>query len=106
MRSLRLPITVFVVLLAPVSHGAEQGFAAARYHLGVKYLYGDGVPEDYVQAYAWLNLARAADNGLTDEIFTELKGHMTQEQIAEGQKQSQKILDRNKTNVNNVEVKQ
>ena len=36
---------------------AEQGDADAQYNLGLKYLDGEGVPQDYARAYGWLNLA-------------------------------------------------
>lgn len=32
---------------------------AAQYNLGVMYVAGEDVPEDYVQAYKWFNLAVA-----------------------------------------------
>ena len=31
----------------------------AQHNLGVMYDKGEGVPEDYVKAYAWFNLAAA-----------------------------------------------
>jgi TPR repeat protein len=40
---------------------AEQGDPIAQYVLGVMYQTGDGVPQDYVQAYAWLDLAARQD---------------------------------------------
>ena len=36
---------------------AEQGFADAQHSLGVMYGNGRGVPQDYVQAHMWFNLA-------------------------------------------------
>ena len=36
---------------------AEQGSADAQFSLGVMYTNGRGVPQDYVQAHKWLNLA-------------------------------------------------
>ena len=36
---------------------AEQGNAKAQYSLGVMYDKGLGVPQDYVQAHMWYNLA-------------------------------------------------
>ncbi len=36
---------------------AEQGDADAQHNLGVLYRNGQGVPQDYVQAHMWLNLA-------------------------------------------------
>ena len=36
---------------------AEQGFTWSQYHLGLAYANGQGVPQDYVLAYFWLDLA-------------------------------------------------
>ncbi len=36
---------------------AEQGNAKAQYSLGIMYGDGLGVPQDYVQAHMWYNLA-------------------------------------------------
>ena len=36
---------------------AEQGHARAQYNLAVAYMKGQGVPQDYAQAYMWVNLA-------------------------------------------------
>ncbi len=36
---------------------AEQGYGGAQFNLGVMYDNGYGVPQDYVQAYMWFNLA-------------------------------------------------
>ena len=36
---------------------AEQGDAKAQYNLGIMYAKGQGVPQDYVLAYMWSNLA-------------------------------------------------
>ena len=36
---------------------AEQGDAPAQYNLGVAYATGQGVPQDYVQAHMWFDLA-------------------------------------------------
>ncbi len=41
---------------------AEQNHAAAQYNLGVMYSFGRGVPQDFVQAYMWFNLAAAQGN--------------------------------------------
>ena len=38
---------------------AEAGDANAQYNLGVMYAKGEGVPEDYVRAYACYNIAAA-----------------------------------------------
>ena len=38
---------------------AEQGYAHAQFNLGLMYALGQGVPKDYVQAYAWVNIGAA-----------------------------------------------
>ena len=44
---------------------AEQGHADAQFELGSLYRIGEGVPQDYVQAYIWLDLAASR---MIDEI--------------------------------------
>ena len=39
---------------------AEQGSTQAQDHLGTMYAMGVGVPQDYVQAHMWFNLAGAS----------------------------------------------
>lgn len=43
---------------------ADQGDAAAQFHLGVMYGNGRGVPQDYAQAVTWLR--KAADQGFAE----------------------------------------
>jgi TPR repeat protein len=45
------------------SAAASQGNAQGQYLLGLLYNSGHGVPESYVQAYKWLNLAAAHATG-------------------------------------------
>ncbi len=70
---------------------AEQWYAKAQYILGLMYRNGEGVPQDYVQAHRWLNLA--ASNFLPaekrdkavesrDDVFAE---RMTPAQLSEAQ---------------------
>ena len=37
--------------------GAEQEYAASQYSLGVMYYNGEGVPQDYAEAFKWCRLA-------------------------------------------------
>ena len=46
---------------------ADQGFANAQYELGIKYDEGQGVPQDYVQAHMWFNLAASRSTGESRE---------------------------------------
>jgi hypothetical protein len=74
--------------------GAEQGDAAAQLAFGASYLSGEGVPQDYVEAYKWVDLAisRFPDSerenrdraiALRDRLARE---RMTPDQMAEAQK--------------------
>ena len=73
---------------------AEQGDAAAQFNLGVMYANGEGVPEDYVKAYAWMNLAAA--QGQKDAVKSKdrLRPKMTSAQVAEAQKLSVELWER------------
>ena len=53
--------------LAETRQHAEQGDAAAQYILGVSYAAGEGVPQDYAHAVAWVR--KAADQGLAVAQF-------------------------------------
>ena len=45
-----------------VSKSAEQGYDHAQVNLGLMYAEGEGVSQDYVQAYKWWNLAASVGN--------------------------------------------
>jgi TPR repeat protein len=65
---------------------AEQGDASAQFNLGVEYSKGQGVPQDYIQAHMWFNLAGAsgyADGLKNRDIVARM---MTPDQIAEAQR--------------------
>jgi len=70
---------------------AEQGYAPAQSSLGVLYFRGEGVPQDYVQAHMWFNLAASRlpsgekrDSAVKNRAIT--ASVMTPEQIAEAQR--------------------
>ena len=63
---------------------ADQGDATAQFMLGMKYSNGLGVPQDYILAHMWFNLAGASGQkpaAITNRDNIALK--MTPEQIAE-----------------------
>ena len=70
-----------------------QGHATAQFNLGLMYSNGQGVPQDYTQAYMWLNLA-AANFPASDSRNRRgaianrevMEGKMTRDQIIEAQK--------------------
>ena len=67
---------------------AEQGDVNAQAYLGAMYDTGEGVPEDAVDAYAWLNIAAAQGNTSAKELKELVAKHMSRAQIAEVQKRS------------------
>jgi|SRR5438034_1147601 len=72
---------------------AAQGNAWAQHNLGVLYDNGRGVPQDYVKAYMWLDLAAAqlTSNGkkLAVDNRDDAARRMTPAQIAEAHRLSQ-----------------
>ena len=50
-----------------VQKAAEQGYAKAQHILGVKYIQGEGVPQDYKQAAHWYK--KAAEQGHAEAQF-------------------------------------
>ena len=74
---------------------AKQGNADAQYNLGFAYHWGDGVPEDYIQAYAWCNIAAANGHESGMEYKQSIAKKMTKEQIAKAQDLSQEMIEAN-----------
>ncbi len=66
---------------------AEQSDAIAQLFLGRMYVAGQGVPQDYVLAHKWLNLAAAQRSNFTKERDL-VAAKMTPAQIAEAQKRA------------------
>jgi TPR repeat protein len=69
---------------------ADAGDPTAQDSLGVMYVNGEGVPQDYVEAYTWFNIAdaivSASDDGWharLDRFRNTISGEMTPDQIAE-----------------------
>ena len=46
---------------------AEHGHADAQVNLGIMYATGQGVPQDYIQAHMWFNLAASRSTGALRE---------------------------------------
>ena len=69
---------------------AEQGDIFAQAMLGLMYDKGHGVPQDFVLAYKWLNLATAHARGRQRDVFQRLRGavasKMSPNEIAAGQR--------------------
>ncbi len=72
---------------------SAQGDARAQRSLGNMYVRGEGVPQDYVEAHKWYNLAASRFSGSEREVRDEvmklrdrLASGMTPAQIAEAQR--------------------
>jgi hypothetical protein len=70
---------------------ADQGYALGEYDLGAMYGNGLGMPQDYVRAYKWFDLAAtaASDAGARDRAAKDRDGlaaGMTAAQIAQARK--------------------
>jgi uncharacterized protein len=70
---------------------AAQGSAEAQFNLGVMYHNGQGIPQDYVQALKWFNLAAVTSTkpdlyNLAVQSRDKVAADMTPAQIAEAQK--------------------
>ena len=69
---------------------AEQGNAVAQFNLGLMYEKGQGLPQDYVKAHMWYNIASQSNEFAIKEIANISKEHveekMTPIQITKAQK--------------------
>jgi len=65
---------------------AYQGNAEAQYNLGVIYANGRGVPQDYVVAHMWFNLAASRGDQEAAEMRDSIEKSMSAVQVAEAQK--------------------
>ncbi len=65
---------------------ADQGDSNAQDNLGVLYYMGQGVPQDYVRAHMWFNLAAAGGDKVAARHRDIVAAKMTPAQIAEAQK--------------------
>ena len=75
-------------LVTRSAYHAEQGHPEAPYILGVMYADGRGVPQDYVEAHMWLNLAasrltagEARENAVRGR--DDVAGRMTPDDLSE-----------------------
>lgn len=64
---------------------AEQNFSLAQARLGTLYLEGQGVPQNFLEAYTWLSLAAANGTSGAREQRDRAAGHMTEQALAQAQ---------------------
>jgi TPR repeat protein len=64
----------------------EQGYSKAQLNLGMMYEDGLGVPQDYVMAHMYFNIAADSDYKIAIKNRGIVEKKMTSSQIAEAQK--------------------
>jgi TPR repeat protein len=69
---------------------AEQDFAPAQFLLGVLSYGGEGVPKDWVEAYAWFSLAAKTDERAARERDG-LANEMSPQQIASAYQRTKEL---------------
>ena len=74
---------------------AEQSNAYAQYYLGLMYLNGHGVPQDYVMAHMWANIAAANGHENAVEARAFLEKRMTVADISEAQRRARVCMETN-----------
>ena len=77
---------------------AEQGNADSQYALGLLYDIGRGVPQDYVEAYFWLDLAAAGKLRFlkVEEVSTardQAASHLTPADLSSVQERARKWFE-------------
>ncbi len=74
---------------------AMQGDAEAQYNVGNRYYRGRGLPQDYVRAHVWLNLAVLNENGSALFPLERLSRRITPGQLADAQMLTQELIRKN-----------
>lgn len=69
-------------------NAANQGEVGAQYNIGRAISIGEGVPQDYVEAYKWLNLAAAQGLDKAVTLRDALRPLLSSEQLTEAQRAS------------------
>jgi TPR repeat protein len=74
---------------------AEQGHASAQTNLGLMYANGEGVPQDYVYAHMWWNIAASSGNKKASENRDKVAERMPPSQIQEAQTLARECVAKN-----------
>ena len=69
---------------------SEQDSSVSQYYLGLMYLTGLGVLQDFAPAHMWLNIASSHGHKKARMRLDQLTQNMTAELIAEAQKQARR----------------
>ena len=78
--------------LAAITAAAERGAPDALFELGLCYANGQGVPQDYVEAHKWFNIAAMRGNIEARRYRQEISSEMSKAQIGVAQKRAREWL--------------
>lgn len=81
------------------SQSAQSGNKNAQYKLGMFYLTGKGLPQNYVYSYSWLNLSSAQGVSDATQAKIYLESKMTPQQLKEAQRLSEEVYTVTKENL-------
>lgn len=71
---------------------AMAGYGHAQVGVAIQLYYGNGAPKDFVEAYAWANIASASGKvEQAKELRDEIESKLDRAQLAEAQKRSKEI---------------
>jgi len=73
---------------------AVQGDAMAQSNLGVMYEFGLGVPQDFVQAHLWFNVAATQGDAVAQQNRDFVASEMTPDQITEAQRMAREWMEK------------
>jgi len=71
---------------------SNKGSSISQYFLGVMYLGGEGVLQDFCRAHMWLNIASSQGHKNANQQLVKLTKLMSANQVAEAQKLARKCL--------------
>jgi TPR repeat protein len=77
---------------------AQQNYSKAQYNIGVMYILGEGVPSDYIKAYAWLSLAYTNGEQRAKNVLLRLNNKMTSSELEKAVKEAEKLSESIKKN--------
>lgn len=72
---------------------ADRHSTVSQYFLGVMYLKGYGVLQDFIQAHIWFNIAASRGNKKARVHLEQITLQMSAEQVAEAQKKAREWVE-------------
>lgn len=71
---------------------AKQGYAKAQFFYGTSYFRGEGLPQDYVQAHAWMHVATIKGYEPAKMYSDEIAAVLSEEELIESKRISDQLL--------------